>query len=226
MERIRRVQEFRSRSTARPTREAAARPTRFFFESQPDSRFIAIPEVSSERRNYIPIGFLDSKVIVSNKIYVIESKDFFLFGVLSSAMHMAWVKIVSGRLESRFQYSGSMVYNTFPWPEPKIEQRKRVEERANRILELRVEFGDGRHGFLPAAKNRGVAPATLADLYDPLTMPPELHRAHAELDRAVEKCYRSQPFASDRERVEFLFALYEKITTPLALSAPTRKKRK
>jgi hypothetical protein len=129
MERIERVREFRKRSTARPTREAAATPSRFFFESQPETEFIAIPEVSSERRNYVPIGFLDAEIIVSNKIYVVPSDNVFLFGVLLSAMHMAWRKLVGGRLESRFQYSGSMVYNTFLWPTPTPEQRERVSER-------------------------------------------------------------------------------------------------
>ena len=128
MERIERVKEFRLQSTAEPTRNAAKTAPLFFFVSQPKSNFIAIPEVSSERRQFIPIGFLTPQIIVSNKIYLIPSPSFFLFGVLSSAMHMAWVKQVGGRLESRFQYSASMVYNTFPWsPSVSGKQRAAVE---------------------------------------------------------------------------------------------------
>lgn len=209
MERVERVREFRARSTAKPTREAAAKPTRFFFESQPDTKFIAVPEVSSERRNYIPIGLLTPNIIASNKIYLIPCADIFLFGVLSSAIHMAWVKTISGRLESRFQYSGSMVFNTFPWPNATPAQRARVGEKAQAVLDARA----------PHLPPRGMS--TLADLYDPNTMPPELHHAHTELDRAVERCYRADRFNSDRERVEFLFRLYEQLTAPL-LPAPPR----
>ena len=214
IERVEHVRKFRAQSTAEPTRKASSTPTRFFFESQPEKRFIAIPEVSSERRKFIPIGFLDPEVIVSNKIYLVAADDMFLLGVLSSEMHMAWVKTVSGRLESRFQYSGTMVYNTFPWPKPTAEQRKRVEEKARAVLAARE----------PHLPPRGLA--TLADLYDPNTMPRELVHAHAELDRAVEKCYRSDPFHSDRERVEFLFSLYEKLTAPLLPVTPKTRGRR
>ncbi|MCX6908279.1 MAG: class I SAM-dependent DNA methyltransferase, partial [Verrucomicrobia bacterium] len=214
MERVQRVREFREKSTAKPTREAATMPARFFFESQPETKFIGIPEVSSQRRNYIPIGFLEPKIIVSNKIYVIPSPDIFLFGVLLSVMHMAWVRIVGGRLKSDFQYSGSMVYNTFPWPTQTPEQKAVVEEKARAVLAARE----------PHLPPRGMA--TLADLYDPNTMPPELVRAHSELDRAVEKCYRPAPFQSDRERVEHLFRLYEQLTAPLLPATPKQRGRR
>ena len=214
MERVQKVREFRLKSTAEPTRKAAKTPTSFFFVSQPEEHFIAIPEVSSERRQYIPIGFLPPKTIVSNKIYVIPSPSLYLFGVLSSAVHMAWVKQVAGRLESRFQYSGSMVYNNFPWPSPAAEQRKRVEEKAQAVLTARE----------PHLPPHGMS--TLADLYDPLSMPPALAKAHAELDRAVEKCYRPEPFDSDRNRVEYLFALYEKLATPFMPAARKAKSRR
>jgi hypothetical protein len=135
MERIERVKEFRLKSTAEPTRKAAKTPTLFFFISQPETNFIAIPEVSSERRQYIPIGFLPPKIIVSNKIYLIPTSNLFLFGVLSSATHMAWIKQMAGRLECRFQYSGSMVYNNFPWPESATaKQRAAVEAKAQAVL--------------------------------------------------------------------------------------------
>jgi hypothetical protein len=211
MERVERVKEFREKSTAEPTRKAAKRPALFFYLSQPTAKFIAIPEVSSEMRHYIPIGFLPPQIIVSNKIYVVPSSSFFHFGVLCSVMHMAWVKQIAGRLESRYQYSGSMVYNNFPWPDASAERRERVEEKARAVLAARE----------PHLPPRGLA--TLADLYDPLAMPPELLKAHTELDRAVEKCYRPEPFHSDRERVEFLFSLYEKLTAPLLPVTPKTK---
>ena len=123
---------------------------------------------------------------------------------------MAWVRQVCGRLESRYRYSNKLVYNNFPWPSPTPEQRKRVEEKAQAVLDARKQFHE----------------ATLADLYDPLTMPPVLTRAHNELDRAVDLCYRPQPFDSERQRVEFLFALYEKLTAPLVALAAKKPKRK
>jgi hypothetical protein len=209
MERIQRVKEFRLKSTAEPTRKAAKTPALFFFISQPETHFIAIPEVSSERRQYIPIGFLPPQIIASNKIYLIPTSNLFLFGVLSSATHMAWVKQMAGRLESRFQYSGSMVYNSFPWPQTVTDkQRAAVEAKAKAVLDARQQF--------PAA--------TFADLYDPLAMPPALAKAHAELDRAVDLCYRPEKFDSDRQRVEFLFALYEKLTAPLLPSSKARRR--
>jgi len=154
-------------------------------------------------------------VIASNLVLLVPGAEVYHFGVLSSAMHMAWVRQVAGRLESRYRYSNRIVYNNFPWPEePSPAQRARVEEAAQRILDLRAELGDGREGFLPARRRRGEA-ASLADLYDAEIMPRPLAKAHAALDRAVDRCYRSQAFASDRERVELLFALYEKLAAPL-----------
>jgi len=139
-------------------------------------------------------------------------------------MHMAWLKQVGGRLESRFQYSGTMVYNNFPWPdEPSDKKRVRVEEAAQRILDLRVELGDGRVGFLPRGKKD--EQVCLADLYDHLGMPSALVKAHRALDRAVDLCYRPQRFDNERQRVEFLFALYEKLTAPLIPRARNRKRR-
>jgi hypothetical protein len=252
MERIERVKEFRLKSTAEPTRKAAKTPALFFFVSQPETHFIAIPEVSSERRQYIPIGFLPPKIIVSNKIYLIPTSNLFLFGVLSSATHMAWIKQMAGRLESRFQYSGSMVYNNFPWPESATaKQRAAVEAKAQAVLDARAQFMDSGSARVPRA-GLGVTPkppvrptlpsgatpdgatgtvalpaktATLADLYDPLAMPPALAQAHAALDRAVDLCYRPEKFDTDRQRVEFLFALYEKLTAPLLPAAKSKRAR-
>ena len=212
LERVRKVREFRQRSTAAPTQKAAGTPTLFFFRSQPAAKFIAIPEVSSERREYIPMGFLRPDVIVSNKIYVVASASLYHLGVLGSLMHMAWVKTVSGRLKSDFQYSGSMVYNTFPWPTAPVEKlRQAVVSAAEAVLAARAKFPD----------------STLAQLYHPAKMPPVLRKAHAALDRAVDRCYRKEPFTSERQRVEFLFALYEQLTAPLAaaMAAHARRKR-
>ena len=204
MRRVEQVREFRLESTAEPTRQAADTPALFFFISQPSTHYIAIPEVSSERRKYIPIGYLPPKVVPSNKLYIIAEPSLYLFGVLQSAMHMAWMRQVAGRLESRYQYSGAIVYNTFPWPEaPSDKQRAAIEEAAQAVLDARKEFPG----------------ASLADLYDPLAMPPALVKAHADLDRAVDRCYRPQPFETDRQRVEHLFALYEKLTAPLLPAA-------
>jgi hypothetical protein len=212
MKRVQAVKAFRAESTAAPTRKAAQSPTLFFYISQPATKFIAIPEVSSERRSYIPIGFLTSSVIVSNKIYVIAESGLYLFGVLSSAMHMAWMRQTAGRLESRYQYSGSMVYNTYPWAGAVTDkQRAAVEAAAQAVLNARAQYPT----------------STLADLYDPLTMPAPLLKAHQQLDRAVDRCYRPEPFPSDRHRVEYLFALYEQITAPLVAAAkPARKGRR
>jgi hypothetical protein len=178
--------------------------------TEPASNFIAIPEASSERRSFIPIGFLSPEIIASKKLYLIPTNSVFLFGVLSSTMHMAWVKTVSGRLKSDFQYSGSMVYNNFPWPMDATDaQRAKVEECASEVLAEREQFPG----------------STLADLYDPVSMPPRLAKAHEALDRAVDRCYRKEPFATDRLRVEFLFGLYEQLTAPLALDKKEKKPR-
>jgi len=214
MERVERVKAFREKSTAEPTKKAARTPTLFFYISQPATNYILIPEVSSERRQYIPIGFMPKEVISANTNFLIPSNSLFHFGVLTSAIHMAWVRVVGGRLKSDYRYSGSMVYNNFPWPSASAEQRERVEDKARAVLAARE----------PHLPPRGLA--TLADLYDPLAMPAALLKAHTELDRAVEKCYRPEPFHSDRERVEFLFALYEKLTAPLLPATPKAKGRR
>ncbi|MBN2023668.1 MAG: class I SAM-dependent DNA methyltransferase [Pirellulales bacterium] len=214
----------RRNSKRETTRQLASAAAYFGEIRQPDCPYLLIPSVSSERRRYIPIGFMRPNVIASNLVLIIPGADLYHFGVLSSAMHMAWVRRVAGRLKSDYRYSNRIVYNTFPWPsEPNETQIDRVKEAAQRILDLRVELGDGRVGFLPATK-KGNASVSLADLYAPEGMPPSLMKAHAALDRAVDRCYRKQAFASERQRVEFLFALYEKLTAPL-LPAGRKKTR-
>ena len=168
-----------------------------------------IPSTTSENRKYIPIGFFGKNEIAHNSCHIIANGNIYTFGVLHSEMHMAWVKQVCGRLESRFRYSNDIVYNNFPWPEnPTDKQIKIVEEKAQNVLDARKEFPN----------------SSLADLYDPLTMPPALVKAHQELDKAVDLCYRSQPFPNETKRIEFLFELYEKYTKPLLAEKKTKKK--
>ena len=214
MNRVKAVKEFREKSSAVPTRKAAATPTHFFYTSQPATKYILIPEVSSERRSYIPMGIISPAIVSANTNFLIPTDDLFLFGVLTSAMHMAWMRQVGGRLESRYRYSGSMVYNNYPWPQEATDaQKTKVADCAQAVL-------DARQPFLDAGQ-------TLADLYDPLTMPGVLLKAHQALDRAVDRCYRKEPFENDRQRVEFLFALYQKLTAPLIPAGkPARGRRK
>ena len=162
--------------------------------------------MSSERRRYIPIGFVKKETICSNTNYLVPDASLFLFGVIQSEMRMAWMRTVCGRLESRYRYSASIVYNNFPWPEPTDAQRKVIESAAQAVLDARAQFPD----------------ATLADLYDPLSMPPDLVRAHQQLDRAVDAAYGRKSFASEAERVAFLFERYQAITSLLP-AATTRK---
>ncbi len=226
MKRVRAVTEFRLASRSPGTKKLAERPTRFHVENFPSETYLAVPNVSSERRQYIPFAFLPPRVLASNLVGVIRGATVYHFGVLSSAMHMAWVRQVCGRLESRYRYSNKLVYNSFPWPqEPTEKQKSTVEELAKRVLDQRVELGDGRVGFLPARGSDPV-PCSLADLYDPLAMPIALRRAHDQLDKAVDKCYRKQSFTSERQRLEFLFALYERLTAPLAPAPPRRRTRR
>ncbi|MEG1531393.1 MAG: DNA methyltransferase, partial [Lactococcus sp.] len=156
---------------------------------------IIIPAVSSERREYIPIGFLDENTVISNSAFAVYDAQMWLFGILTSKMHMAWVGTVGGRLKTDYRYSATLCYNTFPFPKISEQQRKELEEYAEEVLLMREEFTE----------------LTLAQMYDPDKMPQRLRDAHRALDLAVERCYRSEPFASDEERLEHLFRLYEKM---------------
>ncbi|AQQ71728.1 Type I restriction-modification system methyltransferase subunit [Limihaloglobus sulfuriphilus] len=199
MERIEKVKIMRLNSVDSGARKLAERPTQFRDTKNPES-FILVPRVSSERRKYIPIGFFGKDTIVSDTCQSIPDATLYHFGVLTSEMHMAWVKYTCGRLESRFRYSKDIVYNNYPWPKDvSAEQAAAVEAAAQGVLDARGQFPD----------------SSLADLYDPLTMPPVLVKAHQRLDRAVDKCYRSKPFAGETERLEFLFALYSEYVEPL-----------
>ncbi len=203
LEKVALVRETRLKSSDIGARKLADRPSQFRDLLNPQS-FIAIPEVSSERRIYIPIGFLTKNTIASNTLQMIPDAKIWHFGVLTSIMHMAWVRYVSGRLESRYRYSNSIVYNNFPWPEnPSEKQKESVEKAAQAVLDARAQFQN------PAPGEKG---ASLADLYDPNTMPPVLVKAHQALDKAVDLCYRPQPFPNETKRIEFLFELYDKYT--------------
>lgn len=214
-ERIETVRRFREGSSREQTQRLALTPFLFGEIRQPSTPYILIPKVSSMQRRYIPIGFVSPEIIASGSALVIPGATMFEFGVLTSAMHNAWMRTVAGRMKSDFQYSNNIVYNNFPWPASATpEQRARVEEKARAVLAARE----------PHLPPRGMS--TLADLYDPLTMPAALAKAHADLDKAVEKRYRADPFHSDRERVEHLFRLYEQLTAPLLPATPRTRGRR
>lgn len=161
----------------------------------PKYDYLFIPQLSSERREYIPIGFLDKNIIPLGPHFFIDKATLYDFGILTSKLHMVWVDYVCGRLKSDYRYSNSIVYNNYPFPKNVSEkQKKAVEEKAQNVLNIRSQFSD----------------CSLADLYDPLSMPPNLKKAHQELDKAVDNCYGLKSFKNDKERIEFLFGLYEK----------------
>ncbi len=209
--RVEAVRKFRAASKSTPTQKLAATPTRFHTEFIPTREFLALPQVSSERRMFIPIAFLTSEYLCGDKLRVIENVTLFHFGVMTSTMHMAWTRMVCGRLESRYQYSALIVYNNFPWPDnPSEAMRGKIEQAARGVLDARAQFPD----------------ATLADLYDPLTMPPALVKAHQTLDAAVDAAYGKKSFKNDAERVSFLFNLYQKYTSLLPRTTDTASQSK
>ena len=208
-ERIAAVREYRLTSKRAVTRELASFPTEFAFTTIPDTTFLVIPEVSSERREYVPIGWLVPPVIPSNLVRVLENATLADFALLTSAMHMAWLRHVGGRLKSDYRYSIGLVYNTFPTP-PAGTNLSKLEPLAQAVLDAR-------------AAHPG---ATLSDLYDPDLMPPNLRRAHQSLDRSVDRLYRARRFDSERERVEHLFMLYERMRVPLTAVMKAKPKRR
>ena len=212
LDRVERVRAFRAKSERAATKKLAQTPTLFGELRQPRNRYLFVPKTSSERRRFVPIGFMPPKAIINNTSLFVDGATLYHFGILSSTMHMAWMRQVCGRLETRYRYSNKIVYNNYPWPEsPSEKQRAAVEAAGQAVLDVRAEFQT--HG------------ESLAELYDPLAMPPKLVRVHADLDRAVDRCYRDQPFSDERQRVEFLFALYEKLTAPLIPAARKRRRR-
>ncbi|CAC5341021.1 MULTISPECIES: class I SAM-dependent DNA methyltransferase [Planktothrix] len=199
LKRVEAVRKFRSESVASSTRDYSSH-TLFRQVTQPKSDYILVPRTTSENRRYIPLGFFTADNIVSDTCQAIPNGDLYLFGMLTSAMHMTWVKYVCGRLKSDFRYSKDIVYNNYPFPENVSDkQKQKVETSAQKVLDTRAKYPD----------------SSLADLYDPLTMPPDLVKAHQALDKAVDLCYRPQPFVSELNRIEYLFSLYEALSAPL-----------
>lgn len=209
LQRVQNVKSIREKSS-RP--QLASIPHLFAQITQPKGvDYIIVPSVSSERRKYIPIGFQKAEVVASNLCLIVPKTGLYHFGVLTSSMHMTWVGTVCGRLESRYRYSKDIVYNNYPWPkEPSDKNKKAVEIKAQKVLDARAEFPE----------------SSLADLYDPLTMPPKLVKAHQELDKAVDLCYRPQAFTNEMARIEFLFELYNEYTMPLLKKEKKTKKKK
>ncbi|MFN7218601.1 DNA methyltransferase [Microcystis sp.] len=206
LERVEAVKQLRAKSIAASTRNYSYHCL-FRQITQPKSDYILVPRTTSEKRKYIPIGFFTADNIVSDTCQSIPNGDLYLFGILTSEMHMAWVKYVCGRLKSDYRYSKDIVYNNYPFPENITDKQKQtVETCAQAVLDTRAKYPD----------------SSLADLYDPLTMPPDLLKAHQKLDKAVDLCYRTQPFTSELNRIEYLFELYEKLTAPLL---PTSKQK-
>jgi hypothetical protein len=210
-DRIERVRQFRINGKGQSVRSKAGTPSLFGDIRQPSGEYyLLIPRHSSERRKYIPIGIIDQAVILADSAYGLPNATRFHFGIITSMMHMAWVHHTCGRLESRFRYSKEIVYNNFPWPEkPTDKQTQAVEEAAQAVLDARADFPD----------------SSLADLYDPNTMPPILVKAHQQLDKAVDLCYRPQPFINETKRIEFLFELYDKYTAGLFVKEKKSKKK-
>ena len=197
MERLAGVADVRRKTKTVAVQAQAETPMLFSQIRQPDSDYLAIPEVSSERRRYIPIGYMSRDVIASNKLYVVPDASLYSFGVLISNVHMAWMRVVSGRMKSDYSYSPS-VYNNFPWPTPTEEQKARIEQTAQGILDARALYPN----------------SSLADLYDELTMPVELRKAHQDNDRAVMQAY-GFPVKStftESQCVAELFKLYKEKT--------------
>lgn len=211
LDRIKKVKEMRLASKDLNTQKKASTPTLFMAERQPESDYLLMPRVSSENRIYVPIGYLKSNVIISDRATALPNASLYVFGVVTSLTHMVWMKHTCGRMKSDYNYSNSIVYNNFPWPmNPTEKQKDNIEIAAKSVLDARLLF----------PKN------SLADLYDPLTMPKELQNAHNSLDKAVDLAYRPQPFANDARRMEFLFDLYEKYTADLFTKLKVKKSKK
>lgn len=208
-ERLERVKSGRLQSPTPSVQEFAKYPTLFTQDRQPDSDYLALPEVSSETREYIPMAVLPPTVIASNKLQIITDAPLYYFGILTSAMHMAWMRTVGGRLKSDYSYSPS-IYNSFPWPTMTPKQQATIEALAQDVLDARASFKD----------------TELDVLYDQDSMPPKLRKAHLALDKAVDRLYRRKGFAFERERVEHLFQLYEAKSAPIEAAAKTKKRHK
>ena len=198
MKRVEAVRNYRLSSQSPGTVKLADRPTRFHVENMPKGNYIVIPQVSSQYRRYIPMGYMDESVICSDKVRLMSGGTLYHFGILESNVHMAWMRVVCGRLKSDYSYTVNNVYNNFPWPNPTDEQKTKIEQTAQAILDARALYPD----------------SSLADLYDELTMPPELRKAHQANDRAVMQAYGFDvKTMTESLCVAELFKLYQKLTT-------------
>ena len=208
--RIEKVREHRTQSNRATTKKLAETPALFGEIRQSAAPYLLVPQLLPKSRKYIPIGFLPSETIASNLTQTIPGADLYHFGVLSSEMQIAWTKRVAGRLGDSCRYSARLVYNNFSWPNPTAAQKAKIEECAQAVMSARSQFRT----------------SSLADLYDPNTMPSILLRAHRSLDRAVDRAYRAKKFESDQERVSHLFALHRRIIEPAIAAAQAKKPRK
>ena len=196
LKRVENVRKLRLESKSPGTRKLAENPTRFHVENMPKGHYVVIPEVSSQNRRYIPMGYLDDSSLCSNKLRLMPNASLFHFGILESNVHMAWMRVVCGRLKSDYDYSIKIVYNNFPWPTPTPAQKARIEKTAQAILDARAKYPD----------------SSLADLYDELTMPPELRKAHQENDKAVMEAYGwNWRGMTESDCVAELMKLYQKL---------------
>lgn len=196
-DRFKNVTKIRASSSEKSTREKANTPNQFYFWTHKEGNSIIIPSTTSERRDYVPMGFLNSQSVVSNSAQVIYNPEPYIFGVLTSLMHMVWIRAVGGKLEDRLRYSSALCYNTFPFPEITDKQKESIATHVYNILEERERNPN----------------KTMAELYDPDNMPDGLRQAHKYLDTAIDQIYRNKPFESDEERLAHLFKLYEEMIT-------------
>ena len=221
LKRVNAVKQERLKSVKAPTRELAKTPAEFGEDRQPATRYLLIPKVSSENRDYVPLGFFEPNVIINPSVLVVPQAGLLELGVLQSVMHMAWMRTTAGRMKSDYQYSAQIVYNNFPWPDLSSKQpvaqagraKAAIETAAQAVLDTRAQFPE----------------SSLADLYDPLTMPPALVKAHQKLDAAVDKAYElgggKKSWKNDAERVAYLFELYQRYTSLLPAEKAKPKRR-
>lgn len=191
------IRQYRLGSSSKPTQKLAETPAKFHFENMPDSDYLVIPQTSSGKRRYIPIGFLTPDILVNNKLQVMRNGGLYEFGVLSSNVHNAWLRTVAGRLRDDFSYSVSIIYNTFPWCKSTPEQKAKIEKTAKYILDARNIYPE----------------SSLADLYNDISMPPELRKAHQANDLAVMQAYGFDRKITESECVTELMKMYQKLTT-------------
>lgn len=205
MSRIEQVRSFRANSTKEATRRSADTPTLFQEIRQPSTEYIIVPRVSSETRKYVPMGFMNPEIIVNDAVQIIPNASLYHFGILTSNIHMAWMRAVCGRLETRYRYSKDIVYNNFPWPTPTEEQKAKIEQTAQAILDARALYPD----------------CSLADLYDEVTMPPELRKAHQQNDKVVMQAYGFDvKTMTESTCVAELMKMYQELTKYYSMISP------